>query len=152
MASGKQAKLIEMFEPVIEALGCDLWGIDYRAQGKESVLRIYIEKSDGVMMEDCERVSRQVSSILDVEDPISGEYTLEVSSPGMDRSLFKLDQYRLYFGEHVSIRLRVAFDGRKNFSGILKAVEEDEIVLEVDNEEYLLPFELIDKANLVPQL
>ena len=152
MASGKQAKLIEMFEPAIEALGCDLWGIDYHAQGKESVLRIYIEKNDGVMMEDCERVSRQVSSILDVEDPISGEYTLEVSSPGMDRSLFKLDQYRLYFGQHVNIRLRVAFDGRKNFSGTLKAVEEDEIVLEVDNEEYLLPFELIDKANLVPQL
>lgn len=152
MASGKQAKLIEMFEPAIEALGCDLWGIDYHAQGKESVLRIYIEKSDGVMMEDCERVSRQVSSILDVEDPISGEYTLEVSSPGMDRSLFKLDQYRLYFGQNVNIKLRVAFDGRKNFSGTLKAVEEDEIVLEVDNEEYLLPFELIDKANLVPQL
>lgn len=152
MASGKQAKLIEMLEPAVVALGCELWGIDYRAQGKNSVLRIFIEKDDGVMMEDCERVSRQISSILDVEDPISGEYTLEVSSPGMDRSLYKLEHYTLYFGERIDVRLRIAFDGRKNFSGTLKAIEEDEIVLEVDNEEYLLPFELIDKANLVPQL
>ena len=99
MASGKQAKLIEMLEPAVVALGCELWGVDYRAQGKNSMLRIFIEKDGGVMMEDCERVSRQVSSILDVEDPISGEYTLEVSSPGMDRSLYKLEQYALYFGE-----------------------------------------------------
>lgn len=152
MASGKQSQLISMLEPAIDALGCGLWGIDYHAQGKKSVLRIYIEKDAGVMMGDCERVSRQVSSILDVEDPISGEYTLEVSSPGMDRSLYKLEQYLLYIGSHINIRLRIAFDGRKNFSGVLKGIEEDEIVLEADNEEYLLPYELIDRANIVPQI
>ncbi len=135
----------------MNALGCELWGLDYLAQGKKSVLRIYIEKEGGVLLEDCEQVSRQISATLDVEDPISGEYTLEVSSPGMDRPLFTLDQFKRYLGETVALRLRVAFEGRRKFSGILKGVEDDEIVLEVDNEEYLLPFELLDKANIVPR-
>jgi len=135
----------------VNALGCELWGLDYLAQGKKSVLRIYIEKEGGVLLEDCEQVSRQISATLDVEDPISGEYTLEVSSPGMDRPLFTLDQFKRYLGETVAVRLRVAFEGRRKFSGVLKGVEDDEIVLEVDNEEYLLPFELLDKANIIPR-
>ena len=135
----------------MNALGCELWGLDYLAQGKKSVLRIYIEKEGGVLLEDCEQVSRQISATLDVEDPISGEYTLEVSSPGMDRPLFTLDQFKRYLGETVAVRLRVAFEGRRKFSGVLKGVEDDEIVLEVDNEEYLLPFELLDKANIIPR-
>lgn len=150
MAS-KQTQLEALLEPVVNALGCELWGLDYLAQGKKSVLRIYIEKEGGVLLEDCEQVSRQISATLDVEDPISGEYTLEVSSPGMDRPLFTLDQFKRYLGETVALRLRVAFEGRRKFSGILKGVEDDEIVLEVDNEEYLLPFELLDKANIVPR-
>lgn len=150
MAS-KQTQLEVLLEPAISALDCELWGLDYVAQGKNSLLRLYIEKEGGVQLEDCERVSRQVSATLDVEDPIQGEYTLEVSSPGMDRPLFKLDHYRRCIGEHVAIRLRVAFEGRRKFNGLLKGVENDEIVLEIENEEYLLPFELIDKANIVPR-
>jgi ribosome maturation factor RimP len=150
MAS-KQTQLEALLEPVVNALGCELWGLDYVAQGKKSVLRIYIEKEGGVLLEDCEQVSRQISATLDVEDPISSEYTLEVSSPGMDRPLFTLDQFNRYLGETVAIRLRVAFEGRRKFNGVLKGIEDDEIVLEVDNEEYLLPFELIDKANIVPR-
>lgn len=150
MAS-KQTQLEALLEPVVNALGCELWGLDYLAQGKKSVLRIYIEKEGGVLLEDCEQVSRQISATLDVEDPISGEYTLEVSSPGMDRPLFTLDQFKRYLGETVAVRLRVAFEGRRKFSGVLKGVEDDEIVLEVDNEEYLLPFELLDKANIIPR-
>lgn len=150
--AGKQAQLTELLAPVVESLGCELWGIDYHAQGKQSVLRLYIDKADGVQMEDCERVSRQVSSVMDVEDPISSEYTLEVSSPGMDRSFYKLEQYTDYVGSQINVRLRIAFDGRKKFSGLLKGVEDDEIVLEADGEEYLLPFELIDKANVVPSI
>jgi len=150
--ASKYSQLDELLKPVVESLGCELWGLDYHAQGKQSMLRVYIEKApDGVLVEDCERVSRQISSVLDVEDPITGEYTLEVSSPGMDRPLFRLEQYQAYVGEQATIRLRVAFDGRRKFSGILKGIEGDEIVLEVDNEEYLLPFELIDKANIVPR-
>jgi len=150
--AGKQSELEELLAPVVESLGCELWGLEYFAQGKRSMLRVYIEKRpDGVLIEDCERVSRQVSSVLDVEDPITSEYTLEVSSPGMDRPLFKLDQYGDYFGETVAIKLRTAFEGRKKFKGVLKGIENDEIVLEVDSEEYLLPFELIDKASVVPR-
>ena len=150
MAS-KQTQLEVLLEPIVNALDCELWGLDYIAQGKKSVLRLYIEKEGGVLVEDCEKVSRQVSATLDVEDPIRSEYTLEVSSPGMDRPLFKLDQFTRFVGEQVTIRLRVAFEGRRKFSGLLKGVENDEIVLEVDNEEYLLPYELVDKANIIPR-
>lgn len=150
MAS-KQSQLEILLEPVVTALECEFWGLDYVAQGKKSVLRLYIEKEGGVLVEDCEKVSRQVSATLDVEDPIRSEYTLEVSSPGLDRPLFRLDQFTRYVGEQVAIRLRIAFEGRRKFSGLLKGVENDEIVVQVDNEEYLLPFELIDKANIVPR-
>lgn len=146
-----QERLTELFEPVIASLGCELWGIEYMAQGRRALLRIYIDKEEGIGVEDCERVSRQVSSVLDVEDPIQSEYTLEVSSPGMDRPLFKLKHYQANIGERVAVRLRLPFEGRRKFTGLLKGIENEEVVLEVDNEEYILPYELIDKANIVPQ-
>lgn len=149
--AGKETRLEKMLAPVAESLGCEFWGLELRMQGKQSLLRIFIEKETGIGVEDCENVSRQVSAVLDVEDPISGEYTLEVSSPGMDRPLFTLDHFKRYVGEHVSLRLRTAFDGRRNFSGKLTAVEDDEVVLLIDAEEYILPFELIDKAQVVPK-
>ena len=147
-----QERLNQLLEPVVVALGCELWGLEYSPRGKDgSMLRIYIDKPDGIGVEDCEKVSRQVSSVLDVEDPIKSEYILEVSSPGMDRPLFKLEQFISSVGETASVRLRVAFDGRRNFKGLVKGVEGDEVVLEIDGEEYLLPFELIDKANIIPR-
>lgn len=146
-----QQKLIDLVDPVAESLGCELWGIEYFTQGRRSLLRIYIDKPDGIALEDCERVSRQVSSVLDVEDPISGEYTLEVSSPGMDRPLFKLAHYEQSVGERVQVKLRAPFEGRRKFTGLLKGVENEEVILEVDNEEYVLPYEAIDKANVIPQ-
>jgi ribosome maturation factor RimP len=149
--SSVQERLTDLLGPVVEALGCELWGIEYLTQGRTAVLRIFIDKEEGIGVEDCERVSRQASSVLDVEDPISSEYTLEVSSPGIDRPLFKLEQFVASVGAQVAIRLRRPFEGRRRFSGLLKSIEGDEIVLEIDNEEYLLPFELIDKANIVPQ-
>jgi ribosome maturation factor RimP len=150
--SVKKSQLLELIRPVAESFGCELWGIDFFMQGKQSLLRIYIEKQDGgVQVEDCERVSRQVSSVLDVEDPIKVEYTLEVSSPGIDRPLFELAHFKEYVGQNVKIKLSMSFDGRRNFPGLLKGIEDDEIVLELDGEEYLLPFELIEKANVVPR-
>lgn len=146
-----QERLTELFEPVASSLGCELWGVEYIAQGRRALLRVYIDKEDGIGVEDCEKVSRQVSSVLDVEDPIQSEYTLEVSSPGMDRPLFKLEQFETSVGETVAVRLRLPFEGRRKFTGLLKGIENDEIVLEVDNEEYVLPYELVDKANIVPQ-
>ena len=145
-------RLESLLSPVAASLGCELWGLDYSPQGKDgAVLRLYIDKPEGVAVEDCEAVSRQASSVLDVEDPIKSEYTLEVSSPGMDRPLYKLKQFEISVGEIAQVRLRVAFEGRRNFKGLLKGVEGDEVVLEIEGEEFLLPFELIDKANIIPR-
>ena len=151
MSSGDQV-LKQLLQPVVEALNCELWGIDLQAGGKTKLLRIFIDRDEaGVGIDDCERVSRQASAILDVEDVIAGEYILEVSSPGMDRPLYELDHYARYLGEEISLRLRFPYEGRRNFKGLLKAVEGDEVVVVVTDNEFLFPVEGIEKANLVPQ-
>ncbi|WP_121411456.1 ribosome maturation factor RimP, partial [Pseudomonas aeruginosa] len=134
-----------------EALGYECWGVEFISQGRHSVLRVYIDRPEGILIDDCEAVSRQVSGILDVEDPISGEYTLEVSSPGMDRPLFTLEQFAKHAGEQVKIRLRSPYEGRRNYQGILRGVEEQDVVVLVDDHEYLLPIDSIDKANIIPR-
>lgn len=145
-------RLRQALEPVVTALGCDLWGLELQMGGKRKLLRIYIDREEtGVDIDDCEKVSRQVSAILDVEDLIRGEYVLEVSSPGMDRPLYELDQYARYLGEQISLRLRFPYEGRRNYKGLLKAVEGDEIVLVVTDNEFLFPVEGIERANLIPQ-
>ncbi len=142
----------EMFEPVVTAMGYELWGVEQINQGKQSILKVYIEKEDGIDVDDCAKVSRQVSSLLDVEEPISGRFTLEVSSPGMDRRLFKLAQFEEFKGSSVKITLRRAFEGRRRYSGLLIGVEGDEVVLRTeDAEETLFPIEDIDRATVVPE-
>ncbi len=141
----------ELIEPAVTALGYELWGIQLLSQGRHSTLRIYIDKPEGINVDDCAAVSHQVSGILDVEDPIKSQYTLEVSSPGMERPLFKLEQYQRYVGVDIALRLRSPVEGRRKFSGLLKAVEADNIIVRIEDEdeEYVLPFESIDKANIV---
>ena len=107
----------ELIDTTIQALGVELWGVELLQQGKYSLLRIYIEREEGVTIEDCEKVSRQISALLDVEDPIAGEYTLEVSSPGMDRPLFTIEQYSQFIGSEVELKLRRPLDGRRKFKG-----------------------------------
>ncbi|MEP4486785.1 MAG: ribosome maturation factor RimP [Halioglobus sp.] len=150
--AGKEQKMQIMLEPTIEALGFELWGIEHISQGRHSVLRVYIDSDNGIGVEDCAAVSQQVSAILDVEDPITGEYTLEVSSPGMDRLLFKLEQYSGYIGEQIEMRLRTPFEGRRKFKGILKGIEGEDVVVHVDDHEYLLPFSAVDKARVEPRI
>lgn len=147
----KEQQLQAMLTPAVTALGYELWGLEYLTHGRQAVLRVFIDSPNGIGVEDCAAVSRQISAVLDVEDPIPVEYTLEVSSPGMDRPLFTLEQYARHIGEHVKLRLRTPFEGRRNFSGQMTAVENDEIVVMVEEHEYLLPIELIDKANIIPQ-
>lgn len=149
--SAKLKLLQELIEPSVTALGFELWGIEYLAQGAHSVLRIYIDSEEGITVDDCAKVSHQVSGVLDVEEPISGHYNLEVSSPGMDRPLFTLEQFAAWAGHQVQIRLRVPFEGRRKFKGLLNGVEGDDVLLVVDKEEYLLPIDSIDRANIVPQ-
>lgn len=146
------SRIRQLLQPVVEALGCELWGVDLQTGAKTKLLRIYIDKdNDLVGIEDCERVSRQASSILDVEDAINGEYVLEVSSPGMDRPLYEIGQYEKYVGDDISLRLRFPYEGRRNFKGRLTGVDGDEIILVVTDHEYLFPVEGIEKANVVPR-
>ena len=149
--SSKLEQLQALLAPVVEALGYECWGVEFISQARHSVLRVYIDRPEGILIDDCEAVSRQVSGILDVEDPISGEYTLEVSSPGMDRPLFTLEQFAKHAGEQVKIRLRSPYEGRRNYQGILRGVEEQDVVVLVDDHEYLLPIDSIDKANIIPR-
>lgn len=148
----RQTQLVELVEPAVLALGYELWGIEYLPQRNHALLRIFIDSPNGITVDDCALVSRQVGAVMDVEDPIKLEYTLEVSSPGLDRPLFKLDQFARYIGEKIVIRLRVPFERRRNFSGTLVGIEGEDVVVHVDNHEYLLPFETIDKANVVGRL
>ncbi|MGM0984831.1 MAG: ribosome maturation factor RimP [Pseudomonadota bacterium] len=147
----KDAALHALIEPVVSAMGFELWGIDHLSQGKHSRLVIYIDHQDGVSVDDCADISRQVSAVLDVEDPVPGEYRLEVSSPGMDRPLFTLEQFERYAGHVVAVKLRLPFDGRRKFQGLLAGVESDEVLLQIDGEEYCFPIEGIDQARVVPQ-
>ncbi len=150
MAS-KQEILHNMIEPIVVSLGCELWGLEYLTQGRYTTLRLFIDAPAGVSLEDCEKVSRQVSSVMDVEDPIDGEYTLEVSSPGMDRPLYTPAHYARYVGETVNVRLRMARDGRRRFKGDIVKVDGDDVVITVEGKEILLPVDAIDKANIVPR-
>ena len=148
--SSKLEQLQALLAPVVTGLGFECWGIEFVSQGKHSVLRVYIDKEGGILVDDCAEVSRQVSSVLDVEDPISSEYTLEVSSPGMERPLFTVEQFASHAGEQVKIKLRSPFEGRRNFQGLLRGVEEQDVVVQVDDQEFLLPIDSIDKANIIP--
>ena len=147
----KEQQIQALLEPTVEAMGFELWGVEYLSQGRHSVLRLYIEAEQGISVDDCAAVSGQVGSVLDVEDPIAGEYTLEVSSPGMDRLLFKLDQYPAYLGEYLELRLRTPFEGRRKYKGLLNGIEGEDVVIQVDDHEYLLPFSAIDRARVQPR-
>lgn len=139
----------DLLRPTVQTLGLELWGIEHLMRGRSSLLRIYIDSGQGITIEDCERVSRQVSGILDVEDPLPGEYTLEVSSPGLDRPLFSFEQYQRFVGEVVNLRLRSPIDGRRKFKGVLEKAEADRITLTVDGALVNIAFAQIEKANIV---
>lgn len=146
------ARLEQMIRPAIEALGFELVGIEQVSQGRHSLLRIYIDHEDGIIVDQCADVSRQVSAVLDVEDPIHGEYTLEVSSPGIERPLFTLAQFAKFIGQRVDLRLHLPVEGRRHFKGELLAVEGDEISIELAEDESLTcTMDDIDKAKLIPK-
>ena len=140
----------ELLAPTVEALGLRIWGVEFLSQGKHSKLRLYIDRDEGVSVDDCAEVSRHVGDILDVEELINGAYTLEVSSPGMDRILFKEQQFTESVGEQVDVRLNFPFEGRKKFVGVLAGVQDHMAVVQIDEDEYLLPLENIQRARVVP--
>lgn len=145
-------QLRSLIEPVVTGMGFELWGAEYLTQGRYSVLKIFIDSENGIDVDDCASVSRQVGSLLDVEEPLRGQYTLEVSSPGMDRRLFTFEQFDLMKGSQVKLKLNKPFDGKKRFTGLLVGTEDKEVVLRVGEEETLFPYEMIDRANVVPEI
>ncbi len=145
--------LTELFEPVVESMGYELVGIEFHSSEHHGVLRLYIDHDNGITVDDCARVSRQISAVIDVEDPIAMAFDLEVSSPGINRPLFKLGDFEKYSGEKAKIKLGVALNGRKNFSGVLKGIDNDQhVIIDVDNEIFELPHQDIAKAHLVGQI
>ncbi len=146
----KEIQIEELIVPTVEALGAYVWGVEYLNLGRKSLLRIFVEREEGVSVDLCAEVSRHVSDLLDVEKIMPSEYTLEVSSPGMDRLLFKSEQYAAHVGERLDVRLNLPFEGRKKIVGTLVGLEKNTVVLRVDEDEYLLPLENVQKARLVP--
>ncbi|NPA72569.1 MAG: ribosome maturation factor RimP [Gammaproteobacteria bacterium] len=147
-----EEKLEGLLKPTIESMGFELWGFEYMPAGRHSILRVFVEKPDmGINVDDCAAVSRQISAIMDVEDPITSAYMLEVSSPGMDRLLFTPEQYKQYEGQTVQIRTAIGVLGRRKFKGPLTAVRDTLVEMEIDGELYEIPFDIIDKTNVVAE-
>lgn len=164
--SAKTQALYDLIAPAVAACDVALWGIEFLPQGKRSLLRIYIDKpiqSDaedteagedggrGIGVEDCTRVTHQVNGVLDVHDPIAGEYTLEVSSPGWDRPFFTTEQLHAYVGQTIALRLIAAVENRRKFNGTLLSLENDVLTVSVDGQQFQIDADNIDKANLVFQ-
>jgi ribosome maturation factor RimP len=144
-----EQKLTELLRPAVEETGKSLLGIEYISAGNNSILRLFIDHENGIDVDDCAEVSRQVGALLDVEDPISSEYNLEVSSPGVDRPLFEIAHFQAVVGEIVNIKLSMPLNGRRKFKGPLVAIENNNLIIEVDSIDYELPIGNVDKANLV---
>ena len=140
--------LLDLFEPEITAMGFKLLGIELIKNGHISLLRVYIDKFEGVNIDDCVLVSQQLTGLLDVKDPIKGQYNLEVSSPGIDRSLFTDEQLKKHIGHIVMIKLREKYRGKRKITGVLEAVDNLEIIIKCNENNEKIPFELIDKAKL----
>jgi len=151
--AGTSDNLTDLIAPAVEAMGYELVGVEYLSNGGSGggLLRVYIDSPDGILLDDCSRVSHQVSGILDVEDPIKENYSLEISSPGLDRPLFGRRDFQRFTGSRVTLKLRTKVSGQRRFKGELKGIEEDDVLLAVDNEIFRLPLDQIDKARLVPE-
>ena len=144
-----QREIEELLRPSIERMGYELWGCEYLKQGYTALLRIYIDSSSGIGIADCEQVSRQVSALLDVNDPLPGEYRLEISSPGVPRPLFYPYQYQRYLGQKIQIKLSRTVSGKRNIIGVVLSADDARLTLQVDEAEHEFLFSNILKASLI---
>lgn len=148
--------LSEILRPSIESMGFELWGIEFHPNTKNAILRIYIDKEGGITIDDCELVSRQITGLLDVHDPINMPYTLEVSSPGLDRIFFDVEQFKAYPDHLVAFQLKSVINNRRKFNAVVEGVNEEEIVVtivddknEATDKVLTIPVSNIDRARLV---
>lgn len=144
-------RLNEVVASGVEALGYELVGVELDSGGGRRVLRIYIDHPDGITLEDCERVSHQVSGVLDVEDPIQGNYLLEVSSPGVERPLFEAGHYERFIGARVRVKLHDPLNGRRKLKGLIVACDQGVVTLDEDGERWEIPLADISRANLIAE-
>jgi len=141
--------LHSLLEPTVAGLGYELVGVEMVGAKGNRTLRVYIDTPAGIRVEDCEAVSHQVSGVLDVEDPIEGAYNLEVSSPGLDRPIFKAADYDRFSGERIKLRLQELHEGRRRIKGVLGGLDGEHVVVrDADGSELRIPLELIDRARL----
>jgi ribosome maturation factor RimP len=146
-------ELTELLEPEVNTLGYDLVDLELRLGGRSGLIRLFIDSEDGITLEDCERVSHQVSALLDVEDPIPGHYVLEVSSPGLNRRLRKPADFARFRGERAKVELAAPNeDGRRRFTGVLTSVDDDGFSIEVDGVAHRLTFDKVETARLAPEI
>jgi ribosome maturation factor RimP len=143
-------RLTHLLQPLVEDLGYEFVGLEHRSNPKSPSLVIYIDRPGGIAVEDCARVSREVAALLDVEDPIPGHYDLEVSSPGLDRPLFTLEQFERFSGEVAQVALFAPLDGRRKFKGAILGIQDGKVRLDQDGGEVELDMGNIAKARLVP--
>jgi len=143
-------ELAGLLEPTVEQLGYEMADLEVSRGGGHGVVRVFIDHPDGIGLDDCEKVSLAISALLDVEDPMPGQYDLEVSSPGFDRKLTKNEHFHRFMGQTVKVQMRFPIEGRKRFRGTLVSANEDNVIVEVDGVEHTLPIATIDTARLVP--
>ena len=142
-------KIYQLVKPIADELNYEIYHIEYVKENGEYYLRIYIDKDGGITLTDCEKLSRRVSEIMDIEDPIPVAYFLEVSSPGLNRGLFTEEHYKRQIGKEVLIRFTKSFEGKKNIKGILREVNEEEVIVQIENEKlFTIPKDKIKSANL----
>lgn len=143
--------LWQLFEPVVDGMGYELVEIEYQPNPKHGVLRLYIDSEAGIQVEDCGRVSQQISALIDVEDPLPGSFNLEISSPGLDRPLRKQQDFIRFAGETAKVKTSMPQHGQRNFTGRISGIDGDALVLECEDKVVRLPLSTIDKARLVPR-
>lgn len=146
----KEKLLSELIAPVVEDLGFVFWGLEYMPQKNNAILRVFIDHENGVNVNDCAKCSHEISGLLEVEDPITGAYVLEVSSPGMDRVLFSGEQFSRYVGENIQVKLAQPVSGARNIKGVIKSVDGDCIVVANEVTEYEFEMGNVMKARLKP--
>lgn len=146
----KQDKLSELLAPIVEDLGYRFWGLEYQVRKADALLRVYIDHENGISVDDCASVSHEISGILDVEEPITLAYILEVSSPGMDRILFSAQQFSEFLGESVKIKLNQMVDKRRKIKGKIASVDGELITINDDDGKINIEFDKIMRARINP--
>ena len=146
-----QEKLVALIEPLVKTMGYELVLLEFSPHKGSALVRLFIDATAGITLGDCERVSREVEGVLDVEDPIPSNYRLEVSSPGLDRPLVKPAHYERFAGQVAKVQLVAPKAGRRKFQGVLKGLQEGQVVLDTaDAGTVLLKMDEIERARLVP--